>query len=79
MCGQNFQISGVHILRKCIKSRNFYSSTSPFKTYPQVLVITPRQKDITYSVRKQFFENLFSPKEERGGGHHLLDQNSIRK
>ena len=41
MCGENFQIYGVHIPRKCIDSRHFYSCCSPLKTLPQVLVIAP--------------------------------------
>ena len=41
MCGKNFQIYGVHIPRKCIDSRHFYLYHSPFKTRPQLLVITP--------------------------------------
>ena len=41
ICGENFQIYGVHIPRKCIESRHFYSCCSPLKTLPQVLVIAP--------------------------------------
>ena len=42
MCGKNFQIYGFHISRKCIDSGHFYSYSSPPKTGPQVLVITPQ-------------------------------------
>ena len=34
MCGKNFQIYGVHIPRKYIDSRLFYSCPSPLKTRP---------------------------------------------
>ena len=47
---KNFEIYGVHIPRKCIDSRHFYSCPSPLKTRPQVLVITLyKQKEITHS------------------------------
>ena len=80
MSGKNFQIYGVHIPRKCIESGHFYSCSSPFKTLPQVLVITPRQKEICHSLRQHFFENMFPRTAESGGGNYdLLYQNSIRK
>ena len=34
MCGKNFQIYGVHIPRKCIEFRDFYSCTSTLETHP---------------------------------------------
>ena len=34
MCGKNFQICGVHIPRKCVDSRDFYSCPSPLKAPP---------------------------------------------
>ena len=47
---------------------------------PQVLVITPRQKEIPHSPRQRSFENLFPPTAERGGGNYeLFYQDSIRK
>ena len=78
---KNFEIYGVHIPRKCIDSRHFYSCPSPLKTRPQVLVITLyKQKEITHSPRQYSFENLFPPTAEWGGGNYdLLYQNSVRK
>ena len=70
MCGENFQIYGVHIPRKCIDSRRFYSCPSPFKTRPlpppppNFLSSRPRQKESTHSLRQDSFENLFPPKQK---------------
>ena len=41
MCGENFQIYGVHIPRQCVDLRHFYSCPSKFKACPLVFVITP--------------------------------------
>ena len=43
MCGENFQIYGVHIPIKCIGSRHFNSCPYPLKTGPQLLVIGRRK------------------------------------
>ena len=75
-----FQIYGVHIPRKCIDSRHFYSCPSPLKTRPRFLSSLPRQKEITHSPRQHSFENLFPPTAERGEGKSdLLYQNFVRK
>ena len=80
MCRENFQIYGVHILRKCIDSRHFYSCPSPLKTRPKFMSSHPRQKEIAHSPRQHSFENLFPPTAERGGGSYdLLYENSVRK
>ena len=81
MCRKNFQIYGVHIPRKCIDLRQFYSCPSHLKTRPQVLAITLyRQKEITHSPRQHCFQHLFFPTAERGGANYdLLYQNSVRK
>ena len=80
MCGKNFQIYGVHISRKCIDSRQFYSCPSSLRTIPALLSSRPRQKKITHSPRHHSFENLFPSTAERGGGNYdLLYQNSVRK
>ena len=69
MCRKNFQYD-VHIPRKCIESRHFYSSTpSALKILPQVLIITHRQREITHFPRQHFFENLLPPTGERDGGN----------
>ena len=80
MCEKNFQIYGVHIPRKCIDSRHFYSCPSPLKTCPQVFSSRPRQNEITHSPRQHSFENLFPPTAKRGGANYdLLYKNSVRK
>ena len=74
------QIYGVHIPRKCIEFKHFCSYLSRSKLAPKFLSSHPRQKEITHSPREHFFENLFPPTAERGGGNYdLLNQNSIRK
>ena len=69
MCGKNLQIYGVHIPRKRIDSRHFYSCPSAYKTLPKFLSSCPRQKEITHSPRQHSYENLFPPTAERGGGN----------
>ena len=79
MYGKNIQIYGVHIPRKCIDSRHFYSCPSPLKITPN-LSSRPKQKEITHSPRLHSFKYLFPPMAERGGGSYdLLSQNSVRK
>ena len=56
---ENFQIDGVHIPKKCIVLRHFYSCLSPLKTRPKFLPSHPRQKETTHSPRKHSFENRF--------------------
>ena len=73
MCGKNFLIYGVHVLRKCIDSRHFYSCPSP-------PLSRPGQTEITHSLRQHSFKYLFLPTAERGEGNYdLLYQNSVRK
>ena len=43
---KNFLIYGVHIPRKCIDWRNFYSCPSPFILAPKFLSSRSRQKEI---------------------------------
>ena len=58
----------------------FTHDTSYSKPIPKFLSSQPRQKEITYFVRQDFFENLFLPTVERGGGNYdLLYQSSIKK
>ena len=62
MCGKSFQIFGVYIPRKYIEARHFYSCTSsPLKTFHEVLSITPYVEGNTNSPRQEFFKNLFPP------------------
>ena len=78
MCEENFQIYDVHIPRKCIGILTHAPHHS--KLAPNFLSSHPRKKEITHSPRKYFFENLFPPTGERGGGNYdLLYQNLIRK
>ena len=65
-CGKNFQIYGVHIPRKCIDLRRFYSCPSPLRTRPQVLAITP-QAEGNYSLPKAaFFRKSVSSNSRKG-------------
>ena len=60
-------------LTKCASHPNFYPcSPAPVKTLPQVLIITPtrQREEINHSPREDFFENLFPPTIERGGGNY---------
>ena len=81
MVGKIFQIYGFHISRKCIESVHFYSCLPPhLKHYPKFLSSHPRQREINNSPGQHFFENMFPPASERGGGNYnLLYQNSVRK
>ena len=59
MFEKKFQVYGVHIHRKCIDLRHFYSTPFPLKTRPHVLVITPwAERNYSFS-EAAFFENLF--------------------
>ena len=54
----------------------------PLKTLPEVLIIRPKKRKITNSLRQHFFRFFFlsPPTAESGGGNYeLLYQNSIRK
>ena len=58
----------------------FTHVSSHSKLAPKILSSHPRKKEITHSPRQHFFENLFPPIAERGGGNYnLLYQHSIRK
>ena len=62
MFGKNFQIYGVRIPRKCIRSRHFYLfPPSQLKLSPKFLSSFLKQREITHSPRQHFFENLFPP------------------
>ena len=65
MCGKNFQIYGVHIPRKCIDSRHFYSCPSPLKTRPQVLVITPYAEG-NYALPGSIFSKICFSRQQKG-------------
>ena len=67
ICGQNFQIYGVHIPRKWIDSRHFYSCPSPVKTCPQILVIAP-QAEGNYS----FPQAVCFPQQQKGGEETMI-------
>ena len=60
MIGKKFQIYDVHIARKYIELRHFYSYRPDSKFAPKFLSSHPRQKETTHSLRQHFFENLFS-------------------
>ena len=68
MCGENFQIYGAHIPRKCIDSRHFYSCPPPTQNSPlNFLSSRPKEKSVP-------------PTAEMGGRNYdLLYQNSVRK
>ena len=65
MCGKSFQIYGVHIPRKCLDSRHFYPCSSPLKTRPQVLVITPWAEENYSFPHAAFFQKSVSSTAER--------------
>ena len=48
-----------------IESVHFYSCP-PSKTLPQVFIITPRQKEITYYFQTAFSEDIFFPSRKGG-------------
>ena len=66
MCVKIFQIYGVHIPRKCINSRYFYSCSSPLKTRPQVLAITPKAEGNCSLPQAAFFRKSVSPNSRKG-------------
>ena len=75
MCGKNFEIHGIHIPRKCIDSKHFYSC--PFL---QLTPQTPGRRKLLIPPRQHSFENLFPPTAKKGGGNYdLLYQISVRK
>ena len=50
------------------------------QVFPKFLSSHPRQREIAHSRGQHFFENLFPPTAQMGGGNYdLLYQNSIRK
>ena len=84
VCGKNFHIYGVHIPRKCIDSRYFYSCPSPLKTRPQLFVITPYAEGNYSFSQAAFFQKSVSPNNKKGWrklliATDLLYQNSVRK
>ena len=80
MCGESFQVYGVPTPRKCIESRHFYSCPLALKTCLQALIITPKAEESYFLPNQHFFENLFPPTVERGGGNYdSLYQNSSKK
>ena len=66
MVGENFQIYSVQITEKCIcesKILIFYPCPTPDKTFPQVLIISPRQTEMTHlPFRQLFFRKSISKK-----------------
>ena len=58
----------------------FTHATPHSKLAPKFLSSRHRQKEITHFPRQHYFENLFPPTTERGGGNcDLLYQNLVRK
>ena len=63
------------------ESRHFYSCLppSPLKTLRKFLSSYPKQKEITHSLKKHFFKNLFPPTVKRGRRNYdLVYLNSIK-
>ena len=79
MIRKNFQIYDVHIARKYIELRHFYSYPPNLKFAPKFLSSHPRQKETTHSLRQHFFENLFSQQWKEVEETDVLYQNSSRK
>ena len=68
------------VLENALNLGIFTHISSHSKLAPKFLLSHPRQKEIIHSPRQYFFENLFPPTPERGGGNYdLLYQNSVRK
>ena len=57
--GKNFQIYGVHIPRKCIDWRHFYSCPPHSKLALKYLSSRHRQKEMSRFPRQHSFENRF--------------------
>ena len=77
MRGKHFQIYGVHIPRKCIDSRQFYSCPSQLKTFCHHAL---GRRKLLISPGSILSKICFPPTAERGGGKYdLLYQNSVRK
>ena len=77
MYGKNFQIYGVHIPRKCIEFRHFYSCPLPPHSVlvPKFLSSHPRQREISHSQlpitqliipRQHFFWKFVFPQQQKG-------------
>ena len=80
MCGKNFQIDGIHILRKFINLGIFTHVPPHSKIALKFLSLHPKQKEVTHSPRQHFFKNQFPSTTERGKGNYdLLYQKSVRK
>ena len=52
-----------------IESRHFLLVPPQAKVSPQVLIITPMQKEITCPPRQHLYENMFPPAEIGGGNY----------
>ena len=73
LCGKNVQSHDVHIPRNSTEYRYFYLCLLIHsKLAPKFLSSHPRQREITYSPRQHFFENLFPSTEEMGGRNYDL-------
>ena len=85
ICGNIFQIYGVHIPRKSIESRYFHKGISCLlpphsKLSPSTYHHTLSRWNLFIHPGSILFKNLFSPTAERGGGNYdLLYQNSMKK
>ena len=76
MFGKNLQIYVTHIPKKCIEFSRFYPCfPSNSKLSSKFFSSPPRNRN---SPMQRFFEDLFSPAAERGGGN-LLYQTSTGK
>lgn len=73
LVGENSQIYGFHITRKCIcKSKNCIQTLSlmpPWQNSSQALTIIPQAKENYSSHRQYFFENIL-PSIEMGRGNY---------
>ena len=79
MCRGSFQIYGVHIPRKCINLRYFYSCCSPTQNSPPSSYHHATGRSKLLIPRQHSFKNLFPPTAERGEGNYdLLYRNSVK-
>ena len=77
---ENFQIDGVHILRKCSNLGIFTHMPPNSKIALKLLSLHPKQKEVTHSPRQCYSKNLIRSTTERGRENcDLLYQKLVRK